>query len=513
MFEHQFHMVAGFRFVETLGSGAYGHTYKAERNGDLFAVKVLNELPATREAQRRFDREVEALKVDHENLAQFVESGFDVLGGRQVAYIAMRYEAGLSLRDILADRGQLSVDEAVALAIGAARGLAALHAHGVVHRDLKPANVYVTATGRVILLDFGLSLVQDMSSVTGPNVMVGTLRYASPEQLRGSAGLSSDLYSLGVMLYQCLTGRCPFMAMTYEDLAACIREAVPQAPSELRPDVPPFLDDLILALLAKQPIERPASATEVEVVLRARDASNAVRAPYDRSGRPLLAVRTMSTAAGEAVATAVMGGGRPDLAVCPITQDGALDALYRARAARPTMSIAVDTYVGLTALLDNGGVKALKGRRFLPPGDEPWRPEALRARASAAVLTRGDLREQIGAGGDLLRASAFPLRDRASDWLGPNTNLIDSALHARDALSPEAPPGRDRPVRDRGDHAARRPHRPRQSTRPAPSRRVLARSTGPPRRPSVACRSSRRPRADAPADRCAGPLEGPLPPR
>jgi len=202
-----------YRILAKIGSGGAGEVFEAE---DLelprkVAIKVLAPMWGDdRSLRQRFLREADTLSaLDHPNICTIYESG-ETEDGR--LYIAMAYYAGENLRALLA-RGALPVGEAVSCAISVADGMEKAHRMGFLHRDLKPGNIVITEDGIVKILDFGLAKLPDRTQMTETGVAMGTLAYASPEQLRGEKlDARADVYSLGVLLYQMVTGVCPFVA-------------------------------------------------------------------------------------------------------------------------------------------------------------------------------------------------------------------------------------------------------------------------------------------------------------
>jgi Protein kinase domain len=436
-----FDRIANFRFVRLLGSGSFAHTYEAERDGERFAVKVFYDLPATVETQERFRREVDSLRIPHPNLAEYVESGVAPCGGRSAAYIAMRYLPGNSLRERLAEGGgKISAEQALQVAQGISAGLLCLHEHGVVHRDLKPANVYLPSAGGVVILDFGLARMQDLTTITARGAFVGTRAYCAPEQIRGESDVHSDLYALGAILFEMLTGHRPFKASNELELIERITREDPEPPAALEPSVPAWLDRLVLSLLAKEPLQRPRGAQAVLDALSdpARHAAVAVREPYDRDSKPLLIARVTTGSAARAVLDVGLQGGAPDVAIAAITQPTQLDELHRARGLAGVV-VAVDTRLLDTATGGFQSIAALRDRRFLPPGAEPHTPASLRAPGETERVARGDIQEQIDEGANLLRAPAFAIDTPESGWLRRNPRLLEVSLAARDALAPSLP--------------------------------------------------------------------------
>jgi class 3 adenylate cyclase/tRNA A-37 threonylcarbamoyl transferase component Bud32 len=230
----------------------------------LFKTEELDE--AGRERVRREARAMGRLG-EHPHIVNIYDVGNE--DGRP--YIVSQYMSGGSVDDRLRQSGRrgLGVDEAVRIGAEVADALDFAHARGVIHRDLKPANVFLAASRECKLGDFGLAIAPDQSRLTVQGMMVGTVAYMPPEQALGRPLVpQSDLYSLGAMLYEMLSGRPPFVG---DDLLTVVSQHVNAAappPSSLAPEVPAALDELVLKLLAKTPEQRPASAARVRDLLR-----------------------------------------------------------------------------------------------------------------------------------------------------------------------------------------------------------------------------------------------------
>lgn len=262
-----------YRLRETLGEGGMGVVYRARDvvSGRIVALKVLHPRMTEQEEHRlRFLREARILtRLEHPNIVQVFETG--EIGGR--GYICMELLAGLSLRRLVRRRGPLPAEAVRAILAAACDALGYVHGRGIVHRDVKSDNLFlleplvalpVDEAGwrrRVRLMDFGLARSLDMNTLTGRRALLGTLAYMPPEQLRGE-GLDarSDLYSLGVVAYEALTGRLPFEADDEGSLLARIQTADPVPLRRLRPEIPEALARIVEAMLARDPAQRPASA-------------------------------------------------------------------------------------------------------------------------------------------------------------------------------------------------------------------------------------------------------------
>jgi predicted Ser/Thr protein kinase len=257
--------VGPFEIEKQLGSGAMGSVYRARyvKTGQKVALKLMAPgLGGNETALARFEREGEVLKqLNHPNVVRFyVASQF-----QGTPYYAMEYIEGESLDQVLERRGRLTWEEVVELGKQICAALQHAHEQGIIHRDLKPSNLMITANGKLKLTDFGIAKDLDVTQLTAANCTVGTAAYMSPEQCRGEPNLThkSDLYSLGVLLYELLTGQRPFRAQTTMDMFLQHVNAVPERPSRLTLEIPVWLDTLVCQLLEKKPEQRPFDAAVV----------------------------------------------------------------------------------------------------------------------------------------------------------------------------------------------------------------------------------------------------------
>ena len=252
-----------------LGRGATKDVYLAydERLDREVALAVVFGAGSSDAARARVAREAQVTGRlgDHPNVITVYDSGEH----DGVPYLVLRAMSGGSLADLL-EQGRRSADDTIRLGAEIAAALAHAHAHGVIHRDVKPDNVWLAADGSAALGDFGIAHLLGDEHLTADGMVVGTVRYLSPEQIRGDeVGPASDLYALGVTLYELVTGRPPFQAPDPARVLAQHLTATPKPPSQLEPSVPPALEALILELLSKAPEQRPPSAADVGAALRA----------------------------------------------------------------------------------------------------------------------------------------------------------------------------------------------------------------------------------------------------
>jgi serine/threonine protein kinase len=246
---------------DQLGEGGMGIVFRAIReDGAVVALKVIKPgLVADERTARRFAREARAAgEVDHPHLIDVLDAG-DVDG---IGYMAMRYVPGKSLDDRIQASGPLPVEDTVRIVAEIASALDALHAAGLVHRDVKPSNILLDEERGALLTDFGLAKRRDYSMLTAPGQMLGTLDYIAPEMLRGEQpGPSADLYALGCVVFECLAGEPPFGGLSMFEVGMAHLGDQPADPCASRADAPPSLGEVVLRALAKEPAERPPSAT------------------------------------------------------------------------------------------------------------------------------------------------------------------------------------------------------------------------------------------------------------
>ncbi len=261
--------IGRYRILARLGAGGMGTVYKAHdpQLNRTVAVKVPHfDGPPDKVAARvqRFAREARAAaQVWHPHVCPI----FDVGEHEGQPYVVMAFVEGESLAQRLARQGRYEdVAQAATLARQVLDGLGAVHGHGIVHRDLKPGNIMLGADGHPVLMDFGLARPEDAEeSLTSEGVVLGTPAYMAPEQASGQSdrvGPWTDVYSLGVVLYQVLTGRLPFDGPPLTVLSRIVHEA-PPPPSRLRPDLDPSLEAAVMKALAKEPRERYQAAREM----------------------------------------------------------------------------------------------------------------------------------------------------------------------------------------------------------------------------------------------------------
>ncbi|MDR7422092.1 MAG: protein kinase [Armatimonadota bacterium] len=253
-----------YEILDRIAEGGMSTVYRARRRPDglIVALKVLREPYADdREFVERFAREARAAEaLQHPNIVRVYESGRD--GDRY--FIAMEYVDGTDLKGHVRRVGRLAADDAERIAVAACQALDYAHHEGIVHRDVKPQNILIASDGTVKVADFGIARAVSAATITQPGMVLGTVQYLAPEQVRGaSVGRASDIYALGAVLYEMLTGRLPFDGESPIAIALKHLREPPPRPRALQPDIPVRLEAIILKAMAKRPEDRYRSAREM----------------------------------------------------------------------------------------------------------------------------------------------------------------------------------------------------------------------------------------------------------
>lgn len=250
-----------YEILEKIGTGGMGNVFKAhDRKLDrIVAIKVLKlEYNEDNNFIRKFKREsLAAASISHPNIVSIYDVGTEKVEDKEVHYIVMEYIDGKTLKDLINDEGRLSEKRALNYCIQIAEALKVAHSKHIVHRDIKSQNIMVTRDDRIKVTDFGIARVADNTTVTATNAVMGSVHYFSPEQARGAkVDNRSDIYSLGIVLFEMLTGRLPFDADNPVSVALMQVQSQMPKPSDFIKSIDPSVDALVLKMTEKDPDDR-----------------------------------------------------------------------------------------------------------------------------------------------------------------------------------------------------------------------------------------------------------------
>ena len=262
--------VNGYVIKDFKGNGSFGSVYSCEKDKKTYAMKIFNYSYVLSEFSKgtdnRITREIKALKsVNHKNVVSYINDGEFIDNGVKYLYVIMDYVNGEDLSQYIKNN-TLSIDTAIPIFISILHGVNAIHEQHIVHRDLKPANIYITQTGEIKILDFGLSKLIDFTSITSTGAEIGSPLYMSPEQVRDGKNIDyrSDYYALGVILFELLSNNNPYgKVQSRTELYFKIAYEPPISIRQYIPTIPNEIDNLISALLEKENYKRPNNINEI----------------------------------------------------------------------------------------------------------------------------------------------------------------------------------------------------------------------------------------------------------
>jgi serine/threonine protein kinase/Tfp pilus assembly protein PilF len=253
-----------YQIIEELGKGGMGKVYRAldkELNEEVAIKLIKPKIAKDKETIERFKNELKiARRISHRNVGRM----YELMEDRGSHFITMEYVPGQDLRGLIRQTGQLTTGKAIAIAKEICEGLEEAHHHGVVHRDLKPSNIIIDRDGNARILDFGIAKSIAGKAITDAGVMIGTPEYMSPEQVEGKeVDFRSDIYSLGIILFEMTTGRVPFEGDTPFTVGVKHKSELPKNPKDINSQIPDDLNNVIIKCLEKEKEKRYQNAGEV----------------------------------------------------------------------------------------------------------------------------------------------------------------------------------------------------------------------------------------------------------
>jgi len=370
-------LLGRYEIVAELGKGAMGVVYRANDPmlNRMVAIKTINTEEAGHEGmaeyEARFYTEAKAAGgLNHPNIIII----YDIGKSGHLVYMAMEYIEGRELRELLAQGQPLPVVQAVDVAAQVAEGLAYAHQHQVVHRDIKPANIMITPQGRAKIADFGIARMRSSETRTQTGVILGSPKYISPEQVVGKrADHRSDIFSLGIILYECLTGATPFNGEGLSALMYQITNHDPAPPSSANPQVPVMLDYIIAKVLAKAPEARYQSAADFANDLR--ECKSQLETGQAGAARVLATTRPIPLASQAAAAPSDQNTEREseeEVSTAPSPTKGISRAFDSQEATQRLMR-----QIGADGTMEFVSTKSISATsisrdRALRPGEHPW---------------------------------------------------------------------------------------------------------------------------------------------
>ncbi|MEO8342693.1 MAG: serine/threonine-protein kinase [Gallionella sp.] len=381
-----------YKVLGELGQGAMGVVYKARDPliDRVVAIKTINlslAMDEKEEFEGRFYQEAKAAgRLNHPNIVTI----YDVGKSGDVAYIAMEFLEGRELRDIMNDGTLLPVDQVLNTVAQVAQGLAYAHEHDIVHRDVKPSNIMVIRDGQVKITDFGIARMASSSVRTQTGMVLGSPKYMSPEQVMGKAlDQRSDIFSLGVMLYEMLTGQAPFNGENVNAIMYQTLNAIPAPPNMLNPTLPEMVNFIVAKALAKGLEDRYQNAKDFAVDLFA------CRDTLPRSGQSLDLAKFVGGEKKLPDAIDISGRLRTD-------EEGVISASHIGLSAAFDSSVATLRLAALTASNEDVDELSKTFNMARPSAESINQAGRAAAAAAAAALSSASPRPHPSRGGNLL---------------------------------------------------------------------------------------------------------------
>ncbi len=416
-----------------IGKGSFGSVYKAEKDGNFYAIKIFQAELLLTEYKDRLDREIKAIqKVDHPNVVKLRDFGTFKEKDFEYFYIVMDFIDGQQLSNYV---GTVGEDKAVEIIKSILDTLEAVHSQGVIHRDLKPANIMIDKVGTPMILDFGLAKLIDYSSITQTGERVGTYYYMSPEQVTDSKNVDarSDYFAMGIIFYELLTGLRPYDATNLPALIDQIKNQYPKNPSELNPSISNKIENTILKLLEKEPYQRFQTIAEIKNAMEAEP----VEEPRRLDLSPRFFVRLQHTE--KTIFEEALSEGLVREVIFPAN----FFKFYHHTVALLKKSNISFTTDPATNRLTYTAFSKTTGVQELPysSGDEvtPIQKKDFHSISQVQEYVKKVIEFQVTNGVNQLAAPFFFAKNSSDDWFNINLKLLKEAVSYRNAHHKEMP--------------------------------------------------------------------------
>ncbi len=421
-------IINGYRIDAFIGKGQFGEVYKATKNGQTVAIKFIRKEFIRQDIQeKRLLREIAALQqVKGSSTVALLEDGEYTEGSISYRMIVMEYVDGKTLREIRnGDNTPWPSDKAVELITLILNGLNEIHQAGVIHRDLKPENIKITSDGKVKILDYGLSKVIDYSTITQTGQPIGTFFYMSPEQIKGEKPIkpASDYYSVGVILYELLTGRIPFHPCTAAEIIYKTINVKPPLPSSINPSIDNSLENIVLKLLSKEMIERYSSIDEIVKALHT-EKEEYVPEKAERVKFYLRVIQNDTTIVQNFLTHNSIDG--VDFPINLHAQYKTLYGLLRKHSA--SMDFFADPSTNRMAYTHFRKTKGLRELPYAPEGYDALTPDAFDEQQFLLNFVENVIELQVSNGCNILTAPFFFFNSTTDDWYQVNIKLLRESI-------------------------------------------------------------------------------------
>lgn len=447
--------INGYKFVAFLNSGSFGSVYKVTKGNVDLAIKIFREDYVLKEYREkgeapRIKREIEIMRsVNHPRLIKYYEDFVADILGVQHIFLVMEYAPGKDLQKIL-EAGSLSQQRAIEIFQKVLDGVGALHSVrgdseevGIIHRDLKPANIMVSDSDEIKILDFGLSKVIDFSSITSTGDFLGSPLYASPEQIVDSKHIDkrSDLYSLGVIFYQMLTGKLPYTYANIHELYENIKHNRPVPPRQYLPAISNSLENIILRLLSKLPYERNNNSAAVLSEL-SQNGTQSIQKHYDL--KPKFVLRLWNEKS--ALETFIKDTDRVIHVEFPVNHKDLQKGLLSIISTKQFVRF-IDPATIRLAYASQQEVKGLQALPYAPANFQVITPDYLGTPAKQQEYVKSVIDTEVNLGADILlspfhythntNVAPTQRRNPVAEWFDLDVKLLKESVDYRNSQYPQ----------------------------------------------------------------------------